>query len=406
MADKPVYVVVTPFFPSPQSWRGAYCLDFVKALMRTGRYRVVVFTEGRGGDYEIEGIKVHVFRATRLPSNVFPMLFSRCNQRRFLAAVARSGINFADVAICHANTANYGIYALAMKGKSPMCKALLHHHDLASFGLNTGRLHRCWLYNAIQYPILRRMHEAIDLHVFVSEVSRKSFLSVPNTDWTGHGDYKAQYRGLGFYRSPRIKRSLVLPNGVDTMVFNVDAGDEGMHSRPRASFVVGCIGNFEELKGQSTLIRAVGRIGRIEGKRLEVVFVGSGPTLEECKRIAKDVQREDGEIRFEFKTEMSHGETAAFYRTLDLFVLPSCFEGFGCVYTEAYACGVPYICCRGQGISELTPDEWMVDAGDVEGLARKIRWVISQRPSMVLTGEYRVNPLLSYFIQQVETVVG
>ena len=48
----------------------------------------------------------------------------------------------------------------------------------------------------------------------------------------------------------------------------------------------------------------------------------------------------------------------------------------------------------------------MVDAGDVEGLARKIRWVISQRPSMVLTGEYRVNPLLSYFIQQVETVVG
>ena len=96
MADKPVYAVVTPFFPSPQSWRGAYCLDFVKALMRTGRYRVVVFTEGRGGDYEIEGIKVHVFRATRLPSNVFPMLFARRNQRRFLAAVAQSGVNLAD----------------------------------------------------------------------------------------------------------------------------------------------------------------------------------------------------------------------------------------------------------------------------------------------------------------------
>lgn len=68
------------------------------------------------------------------------------------------------------------------------------------------------------------------------------------------------------------------------------------------------------------------------------------------------------------------------------------------MYTEAYACGVPYICCRGQGISELTPDEWMVDAGDVRGLAEKIAWVIRERPKMSLLNEHRIDSLVGRFV--------
>ena len=73
----PIYIVVTPFFPSPETWRGAYCYDFVKALMRTGKYDVRVFVPGNGADYDYQGVHVYRFPVKYLPSNVFPVLFRR-----------------------------------------------------------------------------------------------------------------------------------------------------------------------------------------------------------------------------------------------------------------------------------------------------------------------------------------
>lgn len=38
-----LYLVVTPFFPSPDSWRGAYVYDQVMAIERNSDYKVLVF---------------------------------------------------------------------------------------------------------------------------------------------------------------------------------------------------------------------------------------------------------------------------------------------------------------------------------------------------------------------------
>ena len=45
---KPVYLYITPFFPGPDTWRGAYSLDFVRALTRLSDYDVRVVIPGRG----------------------------------------------------------------------------------------------------------------------------------------------------------------------------------------------------------------------------------------------------------------------------------------------------------------------------------------------------------------------
>ena len=214
----PVYIVVTPFFPSPNDWRGSYCYDFVVALNKAGRFRVEVFVPGVGDDYEIDGVEVHRFSTYQLPSSIFPFLCTKKNQKSFLRAVERAGITIHDVAVCHGHTAELSIYPLAVKKQNSNCLTLLHHHDLQSFGLNGGILKHCWLHNIIQFPLLRWRHEQIDCHIFCSEASRSSFLAAPDTKWTDYADYKRQMRWLP-YRPAKIRKSVILHNGVDTTIF-------------------------------------------------------------------------------------------------------------------------------------------------------------------------------------------
>lgn len=403
-----VYLYVTPFFPSSDSWRGGYCLDFVKALMRRTGWNILVFVPGEGEDYEIEGVKVYRFPVRLLPSAIFPMLFARWNQRSFLRSVARAGVDVKDVVVCHGNTGHFQIYPLAIKKLNPKCKTLLHHHDLSSFGLTVGALRHCWLYNLIQFPILRRLHEKMDCHVFISEAARRSFLAAPDTSWTQFEDYKKQMRGLP-YRSVKIKDSVILHNGVDKKIFS------RVERVERVDFVIGCVGNLSELKDQLGLLKAVQilstRSTSLHGKKLKVVFVGSGETLEECKRFAA----ENG-LDVEFKSEVTHEQLADFYRSLDLFVLPSTFEGFGCVYTEAHSCGVPFIACEGQGIEDVLVGEmsgsgtkespWLCKQRDPIDLARKIGDYISrvergERVEQRLNEDQDIDKLVEKFVEEI-----
>ena len=398
----PIYLYVTPFFPSPDNWRGAYCLDFVNALKRQRPgLHVEVFVAGDGGDYEIDGIKVWRFKEKILKGVILPFLFRRRNEQSFLAAVKRAGVTIEDVAVCHGNTARFAIYPLALKRQNPKCKTLLHHHDLASFGLNLGVLHRCAFYNAWLFLRLRALHEQIDCHVFISEASRRSFLTAPDASWTMYDDYKVQMRGPKAFgcRPARIKNSVVLHNGVDVGLFN-----RVEHVERCGSFVIGCVGNFERLKDQMTLLMAVemlSRVERVETCRaggVKIVFVGSGPERAKCEAYAK----ENG-LDVEFRDEVRHEDLPHFYQELDLFVLPSYFEGFGCVYTEAWACGVPFIACEGSGVADLIAAEdrnkWLCKPHDAEDLAKKIGAYIENRWVQKLTGPVDIDALVVKFCE-------
>ena len=398
-AGKQIYLFVTPFFPSPTSWRGAYCLDFVQALKRMGRYRVMVFKPGDGKDYEYQGVTVHTFRTRQLPSNVFPFLFAGWNQKSFLRKVAtvaeQDGWCLDEVAVCHGNTAVFAPYPVALKALNPKCLTLLHHHDPGSFGLQSGCLRHCWLYNLMQFLILRKWHERIDCHVFISELVKRNFLSAPRTEDWMCVSYKKQMRALP-WRPVRSGRSVVLYNGVDGAQFN-ERGRDNAGIRP---FTIGCAANFSVEKGQLDLLKAVARLkGR--GREIRIRFVGSGGNIEECRRFA-----ERQKLDVEFLPEVQHAQLPEFYRGIDLFVLPSTWDGFGCVYTEAWACGTPFITTAGAGVSELIPKEewnlWVARSADPEGLTEKIAYYMDHRPRQTLNGPVTFDKLMPYFLRELQ----
>lgn len=394
----PIYLVVTPFFPAPGVWRGVFCYDFVRALERTGMYDVRVFVPGWGADYDYQGVRVHRFRTIQLPSAAFPALFSRWNKRSFLSKVRACGVDLKNVVVCHGHTATFGIYALAIRAQNPRCFAVLHHHDPASFGLRLGRLRHVWLHKAINFFVLRRLHEAMDLHVFISGMVKRGFRQFPKTDWSVYEDYRRLGRGLQWFRPARISASTILWNGVDVARFTSEVREE------RSTFTIGCIANFIDWKDQITLLRAVERLrGELGTWRLRLI--GSGPTLETCKTFVREHGLEDC---VSFEKEVDHTQLPDFYRSLDLFVLPSYFEGFGCVFTEAWACGTPFITCEGQGMDDMVlPEErhlWLCKPMCPEDLADKILYFYRNRPKQHLAGPIDIDVLVPRFVEQVESL--
>jgi glycosyltransferase involved in cell wall biosynthesis len=81
--------------------------------------------------------------------------------------------------------------------------------------------------------------------------------------------------------------------------------------------------------------------------------------------------------RLRFTGEIS--DLCAEYRAADLFVLPSLFEGYGMVFSEALAAGLPIVAARAGAVSTVVPPEagLLVPPGDSTALAAALAQVLT-----------------------------
>ncbi len=394
------YIVITPFFPTKESFRGPYVYDQVKAIERTGKYKVLVFKPTSFGDnrdsYEYDGIRVHLFHAFQMPSYLFNGFSNGLNNHFFLRKIKGLGVNVADIAIAHGHTSTFGAYALALKKLNNSITTVVQHHDRDPFTVRNGRLTH-WKTN-LRYRAKSsmRIFNQIDCHVSISKVVEDNLLSFPLPG--KYETYKPYLSVLGLLKgfpSVQPKKSLVVYNGVDTSKFYPKSG-----LRNKDFFTIGCIGNFQELKGQIVLIKAVERLlNKIPNIR--VVFIGTGELLETCKSYVIEHALSK---YITFQKEVHHDQLNDYYNTLDLFVLPTCYEGFGCVFTEAVACGVPFMLCEHQGASEYIPEEdaskWLFTPYDDLHLSKLIYRYYTHRYSQNLRYSYDIDQLIPAYLEK------
>jgi len=125
--------------------------------------------------------------------------------------------------------------------------------------------------------------------------------------------------------------------------FGVDEGHFKPADAPRASevFTIGFAGRLVEEKGVHVLLRA---LAGMEGD-WQARILGTGPWRTRLEKLAADLGIAG---RVAFEQHIPSSQLPAFYRELDVLVLPSITkpnwkEQFGRVLIEAMACGVPVI---------------------------------------------------------------
>ena len=138
-----------------------------------------------------------------------------------------------------------------------------------------------------------------------------------------------------------------------------------------------------ERKNIDGTIRALAELnGEIE---FRYTVIGDGDDRPRLEAIAGELGIAD---RVTFAAAVGDDELIRFYRRSDLFVLasralPTDIEGFGIVYLEANACGVPVMCCRG-GATDAVVDGIngiVLDDADSATIAAGIRRFVLERSS-------------------------
>ena len=401
MTGKPVYIYVTPYFPSPETWRGAFSLDFVRALAATGRYDVRVFVPDAGLSYDCNGIHVERFPVKRFPSGLFPWLLERWNAKSFLAAVVRAGINPQDIAVCHGHTRSTAIYPIALKRIAPRSLSLLHHHLSSPLRLETGRWRELPVYSDMFYRWTRRVCDAIDGHVFCSRQVWETYdklLELDGGRFVAHDLRDTTL--LGRRHSPlAVPQGILCYNGYDASIFKPDR-------IAHKGFAIGCVANFFTQKRQSVLLEAVGLLSRRHPEIMSewrLRFVGSGPLLSSAVRRAEALGL-DGIASFE--REMDHSLLPQFFNSIDLMALPSVREGFGCVYMESFACGTPFIATAGVSTEEVIlpkyRDLWLAKPDDPADLADKLWRFYVERPKMRLSRAMDYATIMDGFLADLD----
>lgn len=156
----------------------------------------------------------------------------------------------------------------------------------------------------------------------------------------------------------------------------------------RAEFSVGesdrmivSVGELDDNKNHSTVIKALARLGR---KDFKYVVCGVGPNKDMLLSLAASLGLSENVILAGYRSDIPDVLNAA-----DLFVFPSYHEGMPVSALEAMACGLPVVCSRIRGNVDIVKDGdngHLFEPSDETTLAEKLGMLMDNQQKRLEMG--------------------
>lgn len=165
---------------------------------------------------------------------------------------------------------------------------------------------------------------------------------------------------------PRGRSVTVIPYGVDLQRFRPSPRP------PRTELTIGSVGRLAPEKGLDYLLQAFARIAA-EEPRARLLLAGDGPERPKLQDLAIRLGIADKVV---FPGEVAHEDVPAVLSGIDVFAMPSTWEGFGVAALEAEAMEVPVVASAVHGLPDAVEDGLtgvLVPPRDVPALTAALR---------------------------------
>lgn len=347
-------LVVTNDFPPRVGGIESFVLEMVRRMPPD---RVVVHTARQEGDAAFDaGLP---FPVVRDPSRI--MLPTPSITRRVVVTARGHGCD----TVWFGAAAPLGLMATALKKRAGVRRtvATTHGHEV------------WWAMAPVTRQLLRRIGDTNDVVTYLGEFTRSRIA-----------------RAL----SPAARERMVqLTPGVDTSRFH--PGVDGRPVRERYDLgerpVILCVSRLVKRKGQDTLIKALPLVHRSVPDAV-VLLVGDGPERARLERLARRLGVAEDVV---FAGAHPWEETPPFYAAADVFCMPCRtrkfgleVEGFGIVYLEASASGLPVVVGDSGGAPDTVQEGrtgFTVDGTRPSEVARRVVHVLADSERTPLIGE-------------------
>lgn len=195
----------------------------------------------------------------------------------------------------------------------------------------------------------------------------------------------------------------VIYNGVQLSEFLRDI--EPIYSRSEGEIVLGCAGRLSVEKGHTLLLEMMKHLKEKEIP-CKLLLAGEG-------KLSKDLKSKAGSLGVDHLVQFMGfvDSMSSFYKSIDIFLLPSQFEGFGYVLIEAMASGKPVVAFDVKSSSEIVDHGktgYLVPLNQVKDMAERVMELAADevlRDRMGKNGRERVEELF-YFEKNMKEVTA
>jgi glycosyltransferase involved in cell wall biosynthesis len=164
------------------------------------------------------------------------------------------------------------------------------------------------------------------------------------------------------------------------------------------TFVLSTICRLVKRKNIPDALTALARIRN--SVNFTFLIIGDGP---ERKTIEDMIRRLDLSSNIRLLGNVSDEEKFQILDLSDAYLSTSLHEGFGLVFLEAMACGLPIICHNNGGQTDFLVDGrtgFLTDVGDIETFVQRIMKIFKNKALRTQIGNYNKNMVSEFYISR------